>query len=175
MSELHKPDKSKFCNVVKIGVLSDTHIPQAAQDIPQAVYKEFETVDLILHAGDIVELAFLENLKKIAPVRAVRGNMDTREISSALPDKDIVSINNKFKIGLIHGRGAPRSLMAFVQTQFDNVDAIVFGHSHSPVNEIHDGILLFNPGTPTDKIFAPYNSFGILEVNNSIKGRIIKL
>ena len=55
------------------------------------------------------------------------------------------------------------------------MDAIVFGHSHSPINEVHDGILFFNPGTPTDKVFATFNSFGILEVNDKIKGRILRL
>ena len=55
------------------------------------------------------------------------------------------------------------------------MDVIVFGHSHSPVNELRDGILFFNPGSPTDKIFAKYNSYGILTINKEIKGEIIRL
>jgi hypothetical protein len=58
----------------------------------------------------------------------------------------------------------------------DKVDIIVFGHSHNPVNETRDGILYFNPGSPTDKMFSPYNSYGIIEINeNSVEGKIIKL
>ena len=52
---------------------------------------------------------------------------------------------------------------------------LVFGHSHQPMNEIKDGILHFNPGSPTDKIFAPFNSYGILEINDKINGKIIKI
>jgi len=160
---------------MKIGVLSDTHIPRAAADIPKRIYEEFKDVDLILHAGDLVELDILEKLKKIAPVRAVHGNMDSKEVSSVLPEKDIIEVGDKFRIGLMHGRGSPRNLIGLVKTQFNNVNVIVFGHSHSPVNEVQNGILFFNPGSPTDKIFASYNSFGILEVNDTIKGRIIRL
>lgn len=160
---------------MRIGVISDTHIPRAAPDIPKEVYNEFKKVDLILHAGDLLKLRVLDKLKKLAPVKAVYGNMDEREVRLNLPEKELVNINNNFKIGLIHGRGAPFNLINTVRNEFDKVDAIVFGHSHSPVNEVRDGILFFNPGSPTDKIFAPYNSFGILEVNQTIKGRIIRL
>ena len=160
---------------MKIGVISDTHIPKAASDLPAAVYSEFRKVDLILHAGDLVELKILDRLKKLAPVKAVRGNMDEREVRLALPEKEVIDINNKFKIGLIHGYGAPYSLPERIGSQFGRVDAIVFGHSHTPLNEVRDGVLFFNPGSPTDKIFAPYNSFGILEINETIEGRIIRL
>ena len=160
---------------MRIGVISDTHIPRAASDVPKEVYDEFKNVDLILHAGDLVELAVLDKLKKLAPVKAVYGNMDERKVRLNLPDKEVININNKFKIGLTHGHGAPFNLIKTVGNEFDKVDIIVFGHSHSPVNEVRGGTLFFNPGSPTDKIFASYNSFGILEVNEVIKGRIIKL
>ncbi len=68
-----------------------------------------------------------------------------------------------------------RKGLELVKAQFDNVNVIVFGHSHSPVNEVQNGALFFNPGSPTDKIFASYNSVGILEVGDTIKGRIIRL
>lgn len=160
---------------MKIGVISDTHIPKAAGDIPEQVYSELRKVDLILHAGDIVELSFLEKLKKIGPLKAVRGNMDERKVQLALPDKEIIEVGKKFRIGLMHGYGSPSNLVKIIGNQFNNVDVIVFGHSHSAMNELHNGVLFFNPGSPTDKIFARSNSFGILEVNDTIKGKIIKL
>jgi len=160
---------------MRIGVISDTHIPRTAQDIPKKIYEEFKNVDLILHAGDFVEIRVLEKLKEIAPVKAVCGNMDEAIIKDTLAQKEIVNIDNKFKIGLIHGSGPPHTLKNFVKTQFSNVNAIIFGHSHNPLNEVEDGVLFFNPGSPTDKVFAPYNSFGILEINDSIKGSIIRL
>lgn len=158
----------------RIAVISDTHIPKAAQDLPESVYNELENVDLILHAGDLVEMAVLQKLQNIAPTRAVQGNMDMDEVKAALPEKDIIEVE-KFKIGLIHGYGSPGRLVTTVSNEFKNVDVIVFGHSHSPFSERVKNTLFFNPGSPTDKIFAPYNSFGILEVGEEIKGRIIRL
>jgi len=160
---------------VKIGVISDTHIPKAAVDLPEAVYKDFVDCDFILHAGDLVEIDVLNKLEKLAPVRAVQGNMDMRNVKDLLPKKDIIEAG-KFKIGLIHGCGHPRGLIRIVKSEFKNgIDAIVFGHSHMPVNERVGKTLFFNPGSPTDTIFAPYRSYGILEVNSEISGKIIRI
>ena len=160
--------------LIRVGVLSDTHIPKAALDLPEAVYKELKNIDLILHAGDLIEQSVLEKLEKIAPTHAVHGNMDTHELKSCLPQKDIIKING-FRIGLIHGYGPPTKLVGAISKEFTRVDAIVFGHSHTPVNEVIGKTLFFNPGTPTDKVFAAYNSFGILEIGDSITGRIVKI
>jgi putative phosphoesterase len=160
---------------MKIGVISDTHIPRAAQELPKEIYAAFKGVDLILHAGDLITISVLDKLSKMARTEAVHGNMDEPEIRKALPAKKIIKAGN-FTIGLFHGAGAPFRLINTVKAEFpEKVDAIVFGHSHSPVNEVRDGILFFNPGSPTDKVFARYNSYGILTVNESIKGEIIKL
>ena len=158
----------------KIGVISDTHIPKNSLDLPEVVYRALRGVDLIFHAGDLVELAILEKLKKIAPTHAVHGNMDMPKVKANLPEKDIIEVEG-FKIGLIHGFGPPGRVSAMVMKEFRKVDVIVFGHTHYPFNEEIDGVLLFNPGSPTDTIFAPYKSYGILEVGKEIKGRIIRI
>ncbi len=162
---------------MRIGVISDTHIPEKAANIPQKILDEFKRVDMVLCAGDLVDLSVLEKLKKVCPdVRAVWGNMDYAEVKKSLPEKQIFSIG-KYKIGLTHGCGAPATLIDFLTNVFKNeaVDLIVFGHSHAPVNEKKGKILFFNPGSPTDKIFAPYNSFGIIEIGDLIEARIIRI
>jgi putative phosphoesterase len=81
-------------------------------------------------------------------------------------------------IGLVHGQGAPGKVLDGVRECFksEKLDAIVFGHSHAPMNKVVDGILFFNPGSPTDTVRAPFKSYGILEVTGkTIKGQIIKL
>ncbi|MFH1594180.1 MAG: metallophosphoesterase family protein [Candidatus Omnitrophota bacterium] len=158
----------------RIGVLSDTHISRAALDLPRVVYKEFEKVDLILHAGDLVEMSVVDKLKKIAETRAVHGNMDMADVKAALPEKDVIRIGG-FTIGLIHGYGSPVCLIETVSKKFKKVDAIVFGHSHAAINLVFGGRLLFNPGSPTDKVFASFTSFGIIEVGKKITGRIIRI
>jgi len=161
--------------IKRIAVLSDTHIPVVAADLPKAVYQGIAGVDLILHAGDLVELDLLDRLAAIAPVKAVCGNMDNDRARGKLPEKEIITVG-PLSIGLIHGRGAPQNLLEMVSREFQGVNAIIFGHSHTPVNLTRDGILFFNPGSPTDTVFAPYNSYGVLEIKDStITGRIIKI
>ncbi|UCD55244.1 MAG: metallophosphoesterase family protein [Candidatus Omnitrophota bacterium] len=158
----------------RIGVISDTHIPRAALDLPERVYKEFRGADMILHAGDLIEMSVFEKLRKIAPTHAVSGNMDTYEVKEALPQKETINVEG-FKIGLMHGYGPPAKIIDTVSKEFNGMDVIVFGHSHSAFCERIKNTLFFNPGSPTDKIFAAYNSFGILEIGKEIKGRIIRL
>lgn len=156
---------------MKIGVISDTHIPDRIDKIPQEILRDFEDVDMIIHAGDFVEIRVLNKLKAICSnVKAVWGNMDHREIKQLLPEKEVFKVG-KHKIGLMHGYGAPNTLIETILSSFknDSVDLVIFGHSHSAFNETKNGILLFNPGSPTE------GSYGIIEINDTITPRIIKL
>jgi putative phosphoesterase len=162
---------------MKIAVLSDTHIPYNAPSLSQAVSDALKGADMIIHAGDLADMQFLNKLKQLCPVvKAVRGNMDSEELKKILPEKEILKISG-FKLGLIHGWGAPKALVEAVGGAFkdDEVDMIIFGHSHSPMNEERDGIIYFNPGSPTDTVYAPYNSYGWLDVGETISARIIKI
>ena len=177
---------------MKIGVLSDTHLASISgilssvkqilrnkrtiDDLRQLIAHHFHDADLIIHAGDFVELAVLEMLQEFAPVEAIQGNMDTSEIRVTLPEKKILQLEG-FTIGITHGNGGPQGILDRVGAYFRDkkVDVIVFGHTHHPINEIHEGILFFNPGSPTDRIFAPYNSLGILELSDKIEAKIIRL
>jgi len=162
---------------MKIGVLSDTHIPERAQDIPEEILRTFKGVDMIIHVGDLVDSSVLDKLKTVCPnVKAVWGNMDPYEIRKGLPEKEIIKVGN-YKIGVMHGYGHPNKLIDILNKEFkdDNVNLIIFGHSHAAFNEKRGDILYFNPGSPTDKIFSPYNSYGIIEINDKIEAKIIKL
>ncbi|HDH97323.1 MAG TPA: metallophosphoesterase [Proteobacteria bacterium] len=152
---------------MKIGVISDTHLRSGDDaslltELVESSY--FRDVDLILHAGDHVVLDVVE--MALAPKRlvSVRGNMDVGE-AAELPIKRVVELAGK-RIGLIHGWGSPDGLAERVAAEFadEDVDLIVFGHSHRPYEGRVGGRLLFNPGSPTDKHFAPYNSVGIIEI-----------
>lgn len=161
---------------MRIGVISDTHIPKAADWLPEAVCEDLKRADLILHAGDLTEIEVLEKLKTLAPVKAVFGNMDDAVVQKALPKKEIITAG-RFRIGLIHGWGPPIGLMQRVGKEFYNakVDIIIYGHSHVPKNERQNGIIFFNPGSPTDKIFTRENYYGIIELNDEIKIELIRL
>ena len=158
-----------------IGVISDTHIPERGDKLPKQIFEIFNGVDLIIHAGDITSMDVLDKLSRIAEVKAVRGNMDSRETRKKLPEKEILQIGN-FSIGIIHGSGHLNYLLDFVRGEFNkNMDVIIFGHSHIPFNEKIGKTLFLNPGSPTDTFCAPYSSCGILKINNSIHAKIVKL
>lgn len=151
---------------MKIGVLSDTHI-HLAEEISPEIVKTLSNVDLIIHAGDFVGSAVFEGLKRLGEVKAVRGNVDSMKLKGFLPDKETLEISGK-KIGITHGSGGPEGIEHRVRALFDDVDIIIYGHSHrAKIKEI-GGVLLFNPG-------PGYRSFGILTVEDDVKGEIIEI
>ena len=159
---------------MKIGVLSDTHMPAIVRALPPVIYDIFKGVDLIMHAGDITELSVLDELRTIAPVEAVAGNMDASEVHSGLPQKKILALG-RFNVGLIHGKYRIDIQKEMIRKEFDNVDLIVYGHSHTPFWGKVDGVYFLNPGSPTDKRHAPYNSVALLEIGEELKAEIIRI
>jgi putative phosphoesterase len=159
---------------MKIGVLSDTHIPTGTLSLPGRVFELFAGVDLILHAGDIVQLAVLEELRAIAPVEAVAGNMDDAEAQAQLPRKKILNLG-RFRAGLIHGKYKIDVQRQMIRREFDDVDLIVYGHSHTPFWGREYGVWFLNPGSPTDTRHAPFNSVAILDAGDELKAEIIRI
>lgn len=159
---------------MKVGVISDTHVPTSVPALPPAVFALFQDVDLILHAGDIVEGSVLDELSALAPVEAVAGNMDGAEIQATLPHKKVMTLG-KFKVGLIHGKYKIDVQREMIRKEFGDIDLIVYGHSHVPYWGEADGVHFLNPGSPTDKRYAPYNSVAILEVGDHLKAEIIRI
>lgn len=162
---------------MKIGVISDTHISDKNCKLPAELINVLKGCDLIIHAGDLIDLPVLELLKGISKVEAVCGNMDLPKVQSSLENKKILNVGGK-KICLMHGYGRPDNLVNILKEEFskEKPDVIIFGHSHVPMNEYVDGVLFFNPGSPTDTIFAPYRSYGIIEIaKGEIKAAIHKI
>lgn len=161
---------------MRIGVISDTHVPVRARALPGEVFKIFAGVDLILHAGDLVTLDVLDELQAIAPVLAVRGNVDHPEVQERLPAVLRIEVGPSVVIGLVHGHeGKGRTTAERAASNFSNVSVVVFGHSHQPMNEWHDGRLLFNPGSATDPRRAPSATVGILEISEAVTARLVDL
>lgn len=161
-------------NPVRIGVISDTHIPYRARTIPPIVFEIFRDVAMILHAGDLVTLDVITQLEAQAPVYAVYGNVDPLDVVQKLPKKREIEVEG-VRIGLVHGDGPGRSTAERALAAFSGVDCIVFGHSHSPLCQRVDDVLLFNPGSATDRRAQPKHSVGILTVHDGkIDGEIIR-
>ncbi len=159
---------------MKLGIISDTHIPTIAAKLPSGVYAAFKGVDRILHAGDLESEKVLDELEGIATVTAVAGNMD--KSIQHLPRKREFQIE-QYWIGLIHGAGGPRNqIREQIRKEFSQAKLIVYGHTHEPFWGEEGGIQFMNPGSPTDTFFAPYCSVGLIEIKNGdIHGEIIQL
>jgi putative phosphoesterase len=157
---------------LRIGVLADTHL--SGELVPDYVIEALGRVDLILHAGDILDMPVIEQLSGIADTFAVRGNMDHPDVKGVLPARRFIEVGD-FKIGLTHGRGGPSGMVERVASEFRDVDCIIFGHTHNALAEERNGVLFFNPGSPTDRRFTDRNSIGILEVTDRIVPWIIEI
>lgn len=158
---------------VKIGVLSDTHISGFDRKLKRVIDEHFFDADLIFHAGDLIDLSVLEMFED-KDVRAVCGNMDNAMAQRELPEQLIMDING-FSFGLIHGWGSPQGMEKKLMEKLGRLDCIVFGHTHSPVNQKIGNVYFFNPGSAVDKRFSPFRSIGILEVERDIAGKIITI
>ena len=91
-----------------------------------------------------------------------------------LPFKKVIPIGN-FTVGLIHGKFKLDVQQEMIRKEFDGVDLIVYGHSHHPFWGVIEGVYFLNPGSPTDKRHAPYNSVALLEVGDDLRAEIIRI
>jgi uncharacterized protein len=149
---------------VEIAIISDTHMPRTGRRLPDACVNRLEAADLILHAGDLVRLEVLEELRALGPVIAVHGNVDDAEVRGALPATRMVRADQA-TIAMIHDAGPASGRAARMRRRFPDADAVVFGHSHMPLHErTPDGFQLFNPGSPTERRRAPAHTMGIARV-----------
>ncbi|GAA0393383.1 metallophosphoesterase [Paenibacillus motobuensis] len=157
--------------MMKIGVVSDTHMPKRASVLPPALVSQFRNVDLIIHLGDWTSMEVYRQLSALAPVEGVAGNNDPEEIIQRFGYHKIIQLGSH-KVGLTHGflpegRGNARE-KAMKIFQGQEADAILFGHSHKPLLKRENGLLLFNPGSPTDKRREPKYSFGLLQISGEM-------
>lgn len=154
-----------MASALRVGVISDTH----GLLRPEAV-AALQGADLILHAGDVGDPLILQELGRLAPVIAVRGNVDTGAWSRALPDRRRLELHGT-PVLLLHDRAAVGPDPAR-----DGLGIVVFGHSHQPLSERRDGVLWFNPGSAGPRRFRLPVSLGFLELDDrGVRERLVPL
>jgi uncharacterized protein len=162
-----RPQAAPGCTIggMKVAVLSDTHAPRRWKACPPAVAARLEGVDLILHAGDVCTPNVLDELSAWAPVHAVRGNNDGADVAAwGAPDVAHLELDG-VGVAMIHDSGAADGRARRLRRMFPEAALVVFGHSHIPLNEIHDGQRIFNPGSPTDRRRQPRGTMGLIEIS----------
>ena len=150
---------------MKIAVISDTHLTHVTEAFRQHMKDFFSDAEIMLHAGDITSSNVFDYLSNW-DFRAVRGNMDDYDLRAALPERRIENIAGR-RIGLVHGWGSASGLEDRVLNSFPDVDIIIFGHSHVPLNITKRGVILFNPGSYRGG-YAGAGSVGIIEVSDEL-------
>ena len=150
----------------EIVVLADTHIRRgSARRLPPAVYAALREADLVLHAGDVLTAAVLEELAGFAPTLAVLGNNDT-ELVGRLPEQRVFAVDG-LQVAMVHDSGTRKGREARLRRRFPTADLVVFGHSHIPIDASGlDGQRLFNPGSPTERRSQPVHTFGRLRIDD---------
>lgn len=161
---------------MRLGLISDTHIPSAGKELPSQVSKVFAGVALILHAGDLHILPVLDWLEQIAPVLAARGNGDWElPEDPRLKDSQVIQVAG-LRLGLVHGLALPS--LSLEKVFGGPVDVVVFGDTHIAAIERYRGVLLVNPGSPTfpNNLQLQLGTVGLLDIENGEpRARIVQL
>lgn len=150
---------------MRIGVVSDTHMPRFGKALPSALVAGLQGVERILHLGDLTTPEVLGYFEAIAPVTAVAGNNDPPELHAALGRKRLLTIGG-VRIGMVHGDGKGKTTLARALAAFEDepLDLLLFGHSHQPYCARHGDRWVLNPGSPTDKRRMPQYSYALLDL-----------
>jgi putative phosphoesterase len=159
---------------VKIAVISDTHTRGTQRPVPPGAWPYLESSDHILHAGDVTDPEVLDELRSLAPVTAVIGNCDGADVRDWGATNQVEVVLGGVPIGMIHDSGLNPGRRERMHKKFPGARVVVFGHSHQPVNEDADGLLLFNPGSATWKRKAPFTSMGLLWIDEGrVEGEVV--
>ena len=160
---------------MRVGLISDTHVPTQTPRLPADAIEALTGCEAILHAGDLVDVGVLEALRRIAPVYAVRGNMDGGA-AAELPRRRVIELAG-FRIGLTHGTGPGGNIEERVFNELigEGVDVMVFGHTHRAIVRTVGGMLMVNPGSPARGRDGSGRSIAILTLDGAASAEIVRL
>ncbi|MGK8502971.1 metallophosphoesterase family protein [Nocardia asiatica] len=145
---------------MRLLIIADTHVPKRARDLPETLWREVDAADVVVHAGDWVELALLDRLEaRSARLIGVYGNNDGPELRARLPEIAHAELDG-LRLAVVHETGAAKGREERCARRFPDTDVLVFGHSHIPWDSVTGtGLRLLNPGSPTDRRRQPEHTY----------------
>ena len=153
----------------RLVLLADTHLPRRAKDLPAAVWQAVEAADLVVHAGDWVEVSLLDVLeRRAARVLGCFGNNDGPDLRARLPEVARVDVDG-VRLAVVHETGQRTGREQRCESAYPEVDVLVFGHSHIPWDTTTPrGLRLLNPGSPTDRRRQPHCTYMTAEAADGV-------
>jgi len=150
---------------MRVVLTADTHVPKRARDLPPPLWAAIDAADVVVHAGDWVDVALLDAIEaRAARLVAVYGNNDGRALRARLPEVARVELAG-VRVAVVHETGAAAGREARCERRFPGCDLLVFGHSHIPWDTVAPGGLrLLNPGSPTDRRRQPVATYMTVEI-----------
>ena len=158
---------------MKLLLIADTHLPKRARDLPDEVWSAVDDADVVIHAGDWVDLASFEALsKRSRRLVACWGNNDGDELRALMPERADVSLGG-VRFTVVHETGAATGRERRMAAAYPETDVLVFGHSHVPWDTVADnGLRLLNPGSPTDRRRQPFCTYMTAVAENGELGEV---
>ena len=159
----HEPDLAQ--PATRLVIMSDTHLPSRAKDLPPQLWADAEQADVVIHAGDWVDVALLDELeRRCSRVVGCYGNNDGPPLRARLPEVATVTVDG-LRLAVVHETGQAQGREARCDRAFADLDVLVFGHSHIPWDTTTPrGLRLLNPGSPTDRRRQPHGTYLTAEV-----------
>lgn len=159
---------------VRLLLITDTHIPNRARDLPAPVWEEVDAADVVLHAGDWIAPEFLDRLQaRAACLVACWGNNDGPALRARLPERVDVTLGG-VHFTVVHETGAASGREARMTRLYPDTEVLVFGHSHIPWDTTTDtGLRLLNPGSPTDRRRQPFCTYMTARVDNGALADVV--
>jgi putative phosphoesterase len=169
--ELPCPDERPF----RLGVLSDTHRYSRPAAVPATAIERLGLCDAYLHCGDFLDPDLLAPLRERAPTYAVLGNVDPAELDADTPRCLLLRLGS-WRVGALHDAGSGSAAWQRKAAAFpERLDVFCFGHSHRPVAEEREGLVLLNPGSAVDARGGPACSVAVVELGMDLHVRLLKL
>ncbi|MGW4718470.1 metallophosphoesterase family protein [Nocardia sp. NPDC004260] len=159
---------------MRLLIISDTHVPERARDLPELLWRAVDAADVVVHAGDWVEAALLDRLEaRSARLVGVYGNNDGPELRARLPEVARAELDG-LRLAVVHETGPAKGREERCARNFPDTDVLVFGHSHIPWDSVADsGLRLLNPGSPTDRRRQPEHTYLTARIQSGRLSRVM--
>jgi putative phosphoesterase len=158
---------------MRVVLTADTHVPKRARDLPASLWRAIEDADVVVHTGDWVDVALLDEFEaRAARVVGVYGNNDGPPLRARLPEVARAELAG-VRLAVVHETGPAAGRERRCAQRFPDVDVLIFGHSHIPWDSTAPGSLrLLNPGSPTDRRRQPVATYMTVEIDD---GQLIEV